>query len=99
MPRGFKESRLLIVIMTLFVNNSEFLKREIIYLMTHSVAHYSTWDYTFALEYARGDVVEHTNGKCHVFTFQYTRGRCFGHTGAQSIICVHFSQLVDHCVT
>ena len=42
------------------------------------------------------DVIEHTNGKCHVFTFQYAR--VFLNILMPSVSCVHFSQLIDHYV-
>ena len=45
------------------------------------------------------DIVEQTNGKCHVFTFKYAREKYFLNILMPSVICVHFSQLIDHCVT
>ena len=46
------------------------------------------------------DVNEHTNHKCHVFTFlNLCKRKVFLSIRMPSVICVHFSQFVDHCVT
>ena len=43
------------------------------------------------------DIMEHTNGKSHVFTFSKQEEDVLEHTS--SVVCVYFSQFVDHCVT
>ena len=45
------------------------------------------------------DILENANGKCHVFTFLVRKRKIFLSIVMASVICVHFSQLVDHCVT
>jgi hypothetical protein len=45
------------------------------------------------------DIFENTNGKCHVFTFLVCKRKIFLSIVMASVICVHFSQVVDHCVT
>ena len=62
MPKGLKVSHPLFANLILFINIS------IIYMMTFSIAHLDTSDDSFAFLYARGSIIEHTNGKCHVFT-------------------------------
>ena len=37
--------------------------------MTFSVAHWDVEMKPFVFEYKGEDIIEHTNGKCHVFTF------------------------------
>ena len=44
------------------------------------------------------DIIVHTNGKCHVFTFLVCKRKIFLSILMLSVICVHFSQLVDHYV-
>ena len=46
----------------------------------------------------REDIIEHTNGKCHVFAFLVCKRKIFLSILMSGVICVHFSQLVDHCV-
>ena len=43
------------------------------------------------------DIFEFTNGKRHAFAILICKGKIFELTNA-SVICVHFSQVVDHCV-
>ena len=70
MPRGLKVSCPLIANTTSFVNISNFFKWRNIYIMTLGVAHWDTLDDRLAFWYAKGkSFFQHTNGKCHVFTF------------------------------
>ena len=48
MPKDTKVSRILIGNIMLFVNTSMFFQREIIYIMTLTVAHWDTWDDDFS---------------------------------------------------
>ena len=46
------------------------------------------------------DIIEYTNRKSRVFTSQNAiQEDTLEHTNAMCLVCVHFSQLVDHCVT
>ena len=44
------------------------------------------------------DILDRTNGKCHVFTFLVCKRKIFLSILMASIICVHFSQLVETTV-
>ena len=48
-----------------FINMSTFFQWKNIYVMTISVAHWNTLDDSLALKYAREDIFEFSNGKCH----------------------------------
>ena len=39
-----------------------------IYIMTVSVAHWNTWHDSFVFQLQGEDILEHTNGKCHLCT-------------------------------
>ena len=82
--------------MILYANTSDFLKWKNIYIVKFKVAHWDILDDGLPFLYARGNVFEHLNGKCHVFT---CKKKVFFSIQMISVICVHFSQLVDHCVT
>ena len=45
------------------------------------------------------DILEHANDKCHVFTFFVCKRKMFLSILMPSVICLHFSQLVDCYVT
>ena len=65
MPRGLKVSHPLIVNMILFIDINIVFTLKNIYIMIIGmlemiVFHFST---------QRKNIIEHTNGKCHVFTF------------------------------
>ena len=57
---GLVVSHLLIVIMTLFLNISEFLKHLIIYNFKFSIAYWSAWDDNFVFNTQEKNNVEHT---------------------------------------
>jgi hypothetical protein len=47
------------------------------------------------------DVIEHINGTCHAFVYiqsKYARIRLLMSRLVPSVICVHSSQPLDHCV-
>jgi hypothetical protein len=46
-----------------------------------------------------GIFYEHTNYKCHVFTFEYARGNILLSILMTSVIRVHFHRLAYQCVT
>ena len=56
-PRGFKVSRVLIGNMIIFINISNFLKWEIIYIMTFSVARWDTRDDSFFILVSKGKIL------------------------------------------
>ncbi len=59
-------------------------------MITNTKAHWNTQDDSFMFLVCKGkDIVEHTNGG---------KFMCL-HFSMQEVDCVHFSQLVDHCVT
>jgi hypothetical protein len=45
----------------------------------------------------REDIFEHTNDKCHVFHILVCKRKTCLSTVMANVICVHFSQLIDHC--
>ena len=51
--------------------------------MTFSVAHWGTWDDSFVFWYAREDIIEYTNGKCHVFAFCMQKEDILEHINAK----------------
>ena len=72
----FKVPRMLIVNMIAFVKVSNFFMLKNIYIMMSRVAHWNTLEHNLPILVCKGKMcVEHTNGKCHVFTFQDVRGR------------------------
>ena len=42
------------------------------------------------------DILENMNGKYHVFTFLVCKGKIFLSKIMPTVICLHFTQLVDH---
>ena len=61
----------LIANMTLFVSLSMFFKVKFMYIMTFRVAYWDTLEMIVLHFNVQGedDIIEHTNAKCHVFTF------------------------------
>ena len=45
------------------------------------------------------DIIEHTNGKCHVFYTLVCKRNVFSSILMPSVLSVQFNQLADHCVT
>ena len=68
MPRGLKVSRPLIANMISFINISNFFQWKNIYIMTFRAAQW-IWMIVMRFSMQGEDIFEHTNGKCHVFTF------------------------------
>ena len=70
MPRGLKVSHPMIANMKLFINISNLYELEFIYIMTFRC---STLEYfkMIVLHFSMQgkDNIEHSNGKCHMFTF------------------------------
>ena len=59
--RGLEMSRLLIVNMTLFVNTSNYMKWMVLWGITCSIAHWTTWDNSLHFSMQENDNIEHTN--------------------------------------
>ena len=53
--------------MTLFMNISNFIKWNNIYIMTFGITHWDTRD--GSLRFSIKDIIEHTIKKCHVLPF------------------------------
>ena len=97
MPRGLKVSRLLIVNIIL-LSTQVTLKVEIVYIMT-LVQHIGILEMIVLRFGMQGeDIVEHTiNQQVSCLRFSVQEEVILKHTMSR-VICVYFSQLVDHCV-
>ena len=105
MPRGLKVSPPLIPLianMIPIINICNFFQWKNICIMTfrwYLESHIETLDDNLVFQYARGRYFEAYKWQVSCFWFLLCKRKTMLSTLMPCVICVHFSQLVDHCVT